>query len=182
MVSFGGAPNDYLHIHKFLDSSKFYCFHVKHRALLHNTFGMELCTRLFGDTIENSDGEPIVVRDIAAQHLKEDLSGWVPTLYNWFKDQEAVGDAITTIPESDDAQLQEFIHLPYLQSGLKTSYLITCTDFGVDLAKVLLGVEKAKILRALIPPEQNIQNLLQLLRFTDPWQYTPKMSELEKLK
>jgi len=49
---FGGKPEDYYEIHKFMDSSKLFYFHVKHRMLLHNTFGIEICIRLFGDYIQ----------------------------------------------------------------------------------------------------------------------------------
>jgi len=39
---FGGEAIDYVEVHKFIDSSKFFCYHVKHRVLLHNLFGIEV--------------------------------------------------------------------------------------------------------------------------------------------
>ncbi len=54
---FGGKPEDYTHIHRFIDSSKYFYYHVKHRMLLHNLYGVELCTELFGEFVVNSKGK-----------------------------------------------------------------------------------------------------------------------------
>ncbi|MEL6972750.1 MAG: hypothetical protein AAFZ63_17895 [Bacteroidota bacterium] len=51
---FGGAPEDYLSIHKFLDSSKLFYHHAKHRLLLHHLFGVELTIQKFGDLIHTT--------------------------------------------------------------------------------------------------------------------------------
>ncbi len=80
---FGGIPEDYIKIHNWFDSTKAAYAHVRHRAILHNTFGIFLAEQLFGLTIINSDGKEIPVRIIAEQHVKEDL-GFIPTLENWF--------------------------------------------------------------------------------------------------
>ena|SRR5687767_3010002 len=82
---FNGAPEDYLSIHKFLDISKLFYFDIRHRILLHHTYGIDLCIRQFGEMIVNADNQKVLVRDIAAEHCKEDLMGIVPTLNNWFK-------------------------------------------------------------------------------------------------
>ncbi|MBC9908934.1 DUF6915 family protein [Chitinophaga varians] len=82
---FDGEAADYLHIHKFLDSSKLFYFNLRHRILLHHTYGIDLCTKKFGETLVNSSNQTILVRDIAAEHCKEDLLGVVPTLNQWFK-------------------------------------------------------------------------------------------------
>jgi hypothetical protein len=46
---------------------------------LHNAFGMLLAEQVFGAAIMNSAGRRVFVRDIAAQHILEDL-GFIPTL------------------------------------------------------------------------------------------------------
>ena len=46
---FGGDKDDYLEVHRFIDSSKYFYHHAKHRLLLHNLFGVELCVELFED-------------------------------------------------------------------------------------------------------------------------------------
>lgn len=79
----GGEVKDYIEIHKFLDSAKAHLPDVTHRAVLHNTFGIFLAERIFGDSITNSDGKEIAVRDIAENHVLEDC-GFIPTLQDWF--------------------------------------------------------------------------------------------------
>ena len=76
---FGGSPEDYLPLHSFLDSTKFHCEDSRHRAILHNTFGVGLCEQLFGVTIGNSDGNHIPTRELARRHIREDC-GLVPSL------------------------------------------------------------------------------------------------------
>jgi len=56
---FGGLPKDYLAIHDFIDSSKVCYPDMKHRAILHSSFGCFLVEQMFGTTIINSDGKEI---------------------------------------------------------------------------------------------------------------------------
>lgn len=76
---FGGEVEDYLSIHEFLDSSKFHVPNYSHRAILHNSFGMQLAEQVFGSVVTNSEGKTIGVREIARRHIIEDC-GKVPTL------------------------------------------------------------------------------------------------------
>lgn len=82
---FGGKVHDYLEIHDFLDSSKQTYADFRHRALLHNTFGIFICEKIFGHTITNSDGKQIPVRVIAEQHVREDHNGKIPTPQEWLQ-------------------------------------------------------------------------------------------------
>lgn len=76
---FGGTPDDYIPIHKFLDQSKLYIADWRHRALLHTTFGISLCEQMFGDFYTRpSDGEKVCTRTVATIHIQEDL-GCIPT-------------------------------------------------------------------------------------------------------
>lgn len=51
---FGGKSEDYVAIHEFLDSSKSYIPDVRHRALTHNSFFIEvIIPRIFGKTIQS---------------------------------------------------------------------------------------------------------------------------------
>lgn len=74
----GGTPEDYLPIHDFLDSSKAFVPDMRHRMLLHSSFGIYLAERVFGHYIENSEGKKVQVRDIAEQHVIDDM-GCIPT-------------------------------------------------------------------------------------------------------
>lgn len=78
----GGVPEDYLPIHDFMDSSKACLADVRHRALLHSTFGCFIVEQVFGHNIVNSDGKSVSVRDIAENHVLEDL-GKIPTVEQW---------------------------------------------------------------------------------------------------
>ncbi len=79
MKRWGGKPEDYLPIHDFFDSSKAHVADMRHRMILHNTFGIFLAERLFGTYITNSDGKKIQVRDVGERHVLEDL-GTIPSL------------------------------------------------------------------------------------------------------
>lgn len=81
---FGGKPEDYQEIHDFFDWSKIAYAHMKHRAILHNSFGIFLCEKIFGTTITNSDGKEVSVRDVAEQHVIDDL-GRIPTVQDWLE-------------------------------------------------------------------------------------------------
>ncbi|MCB0630374.1 MAG: hypothetical protein R2824_19645 [Saprospiraceae bacterium] len=179
---FGGQPEVYYHVHKFLDASKLFYFHIKHRILLHNTFGIELCTRLFGDCIELENGQKILVRDIAAEHIKEDLSGKIPTIFDWLGKNAELEKQQLLLPKIDDEEISLFMEQPFLQSGLTASRIITYSDFGIYLIQELFGPEKAAMVRAKIPPEQNVANYLRHYKFTQKWQFSPDMSQLNLLQ
>lgn len=71
---FGGAIEDYLPIHEFIDSSKSVIADNRHRALTHNSwFISTVIPRVFGEVFKRpSDGITISSRDIAEQHVLED--------------------------------------------------------------------------------------------------------------
>ena len=173
---FGGNPDDYFSIHNFIDCSKLFIFHTKHRILLHNLYGIELCILRYGHYIINSDNKTILVRDIAAEHCKEDLSGYVPTLNDWFINFKLPKNFV--VPELEDSELKDFIYKPFLRSTCKSSLIITCSDFGIYLVEKIFGVDKALHFATLIPSEQMINNLLQGYRFEHKWQIFPDRNEL----
>lgn len=79
---FGGVPEDYMKIHELMDHSKSALADVRHRALFHSAYGIYIVQEIFGQTATNSDGKVYSVRDIAEQHVMEDL-GFIPTLEQW---------------------------------------------------------------------------------------------------
>ena len=80
----GGKVEDYLPIHDFLDSTKSAHADMRHRAILHNAFGIFLVEKVFGTYIVNSDGVKVQTRDIAEDHVIEDL-GKIPSVGDWVK-------------------------------------------------------------------------------------------------
>jgi hypothetical protein len=81
---YGGEINDYIAIHRWFDSTKGNMPVFKHRAILHNSFGMLLAEQVFGDYVTNSEGKMVEVRQIAYDHIYEDC-GFVPTIEDWLK-------------------------------------------------------------------------------------------------
>ena len=81
---FGGEEDDYLKIHQWFDESKTHYADIRHRALRHHTQGIAECEEKFGVNIYNSNGNKVIVKSIAEQHIREDL-GFIPTLQDWFK-------------------------------------------------------------------------------------------------
>jgi len=81
----GGSPEDYLHIHDWFDQTKAHFPDMRHRAILHSSFGIFLCESQFGTFITNESGKAVQVRDIAEHHVIEDL-GFIPTIQDYLKD------------------------------------------------------------------------------------------------
>lgn len=77
-----GKPEDYQKIHDFIDSSKAHFPDMRHRAILHSSFGIYICEQVFGTNITNSDDRLVSVRDIAEQHIIDDM-GRIPTVQDY---------------------------------------------------------------------------------------------------
>lgn len=77
----GGNVEDYLAIHKLLDSPKATMNNNTSRMLTHNTwFAYEVIPLIFGYNIINSDGKSVDVVDIAMLHIAEDFRHkFIPT-------------------------------------------------------------------------------------------------------
>lgn len=95
---YGGKPEDYIYIDNFLDSSKVAHGTMKHRAIYHHTVGCFLVEQLFGVECLNSAGKSYSPRQIAEDHIIQDL-GWLPSLDDWMKEMEIkawMGNPITS--------------------------------------------------------------------------------------
>lgn len=84
----GGRAEDYLEVHQWLDASKEHFADFRHRALRHHSQGIAWAEEVFGATInvllESNCINPVPVRWVAEQHIKEDL-GRIPTLADWLR-------------------------------------------------------------------------------------------------
>lgn len=76
----GGKWEDYIDIHEFFDQTKAHVPDMRHRAILHNAFGIFLCSQVFGEVRVNSAGREYSVRDIGEDHVIDDL-GTIPTIH-----------------------------------------------------------------------------------------------------
>lgn len=76
---YGGTSEDYADIDDFIDSSKVAVPDVRHRAILHSAFGCFIVEQMFGRTRVNSEGKTYSPRDVAEDHIIQDL-GFLPTM------------------------------------------------------------------------------------------------------
>lgn len=83
----GGVIEDYLEIHDFIDSSKVAVPDMRHRAMLHSAWGVYVVEKVFGTTITNSEGRKVSVRDLAEEHVIQDL-GFIPTMQDYLENME----------------------------------------------------------------------------------------------
>ena len=83
-AKFGGQPQDYTCVHKYLDRYKASMGDFRHRAMTHHSEGIWQAISHFGDTITISTGASIPVKAICERHIIEDL-GKIPTLADWLR-------------------------------------------------------------------------------------------------
>lgn len=103
---FGGKPEDYQAIHDFMDESKAHLADARHRMFLHNSFGIYLAERVCGEIVDNkrmpyittSDGRKVQVRDVAEQHVLDDL-GYIPSLYECVEGIPIPGEVAAINPQ-----------------------------------------------------------------------------------
>lgn len=81
---YGGVPEDYLEIHDMMDFSKAGHASVRHRSMFHHAQGIFVMEKIFGHNITNSDGKLVSVRDVAEDHVLEDL-GVIPSFDDYMK-------------------------------------------------------------------------------------------------
>jgi hypothetical protein len=80
----GGVADDYLPVHTWIDSSKISVADFRHRALFHHAHGCFLAECIFGPVLTNSAGRFVPIRQIAEQHIIEDL-GRIPSFADWVR-------------------------------------------------------------------------------------------------
>ena len=80
----GGKWEDYIELHDFMDSSKSAHASMLHRAIFHSAFGIYIVEKVYGTAITNSEGKLVSTRDLAEDHVLEDL-GFIPSLDHWLK-------------------------------------------------------------------------------------------------
>lgn len=80
----GGKVEDYQEIHDFIDSTKAFVPDMRHRAMLHNAWGIYITERIFGPSFKNSEGRIVHTRDVAEQHVIDDM-GTIPTLQDYLQ-------------------------------------------------------------------------------------------------
>ena len=89
----GGKEEDYLPIHKLLDSPKETMNNNTSRCLTHNTwFAYHIVPLIFGYNIVNSDGKSVDTVDVAMLHIAEDFRmKFVPTPQDYLQHMTVQG-------------------------------------------------------------------------------------------
>lgn len=84
---YGGVMEDYMPIHEFMDCSKQIIADVRHRLFFHSAFGIYIVEKVFGPLITLANGKQVSVRDIAEDHVIQDM-GRIPAASEWFDAME----------------------------------------------------------------------------------------------
>lgn len=82
VTKYGGEIDDYLPMHEWMDQTKAHVPDMRHRAILHSSFGIYLLADRFGDYFCNSDERLISTRDIGEEHVIQDLD-FIPTIQDY---------------------------------------------------------------------------------------------------
>lgn len=128
----GGHWEDYIDIHEFFDNTKAHVADMRHRAILHNAWGIYMAQLVFGKVRVNSVGREYSVRDIAEDHVLEDL-GTIPTLnevincidtkhLKWLGGKPANKRIVYRMVKTEDGSEREEV---IVQNG-------ACTDCGME--------------------------------------------------
>ncbi|MCP9768984.1 hypothetical protein EGI22_13775 [Lacihabitans sp. LS3-19] len=134
----GGTVNDYLPIHSFIDSTKELCSDNRHR-ILHTLWGVRrVIIPIFGETLKNSDGKIINVKDLCEQdHILPDYSNnFIPTL-NDFSLQLSENLDFSLIEEiinleDYDPDMKELLLSPLAITGSKKSLFFTHNSWFIN--------------------------------------------------
>ncbi len=79
---FGGDAQDYLEVHRLMDSSKASFCDYRHRIMWHHQEGAEWVADRLGATLI-ANGVLQSTRLVAEQHILEDCGGTIPTIQDW---------------------------------------------------------------------------------------------------
>ena len=76
---FGGKPEDYIHLHEWMDETKGWLGDSLHRMYRHHSEGIFEMQERFGTEFKNSDGKTVYTRYVGEQHVKEDCNNYIPS-------------------------------------------------------------------------------------------------------
>jgi len=128
----GGAFEDYLPIHEFIDSTKVLCADNRHRVL-HTHWAIDhIVLPLFGRTFVNSEGHEVIVKELVEQdHILPDYRyQFIPTLGDF------VSSMNTEITPNLSARIERF-HTRYCHSDISQILLSPLAATG-QLASLLI--------------------------------------------
>lgn len=148
----GGEIGDYLTLHEWFDSSKAAWADMRHRAILHSSWGVAQFLRIFGETLTRSSDRVVLPSEILAiQHMEEDL-GRQATPADWLSQIDATDGPGRSLAiqchvsatrlggePSDYRPIHEWMHSPMTAWDDPRALRITHNSFGIFLAEEVLG-------------------------------------------
>lgn len=138
----GGQESDYFAIHAFIDHTKGLCADMRHRVL-HNTWAViNVVVPVFGETIVNSDGKEVDVKDLCERdHLLVDYHNkFIPSLSDFAEtidDDLLPGDFRKSVDQlharfSSNDPVSKLMLSPLSHTGRFKSLLITHNSWFVN--------------------------------------------------
>lgn len=152
-LTHGGEPDEYLPLHQFFDQSKGAWAESRHRAVLHSIdWGAERAEARFGALWVTSGGRAVPVRELARQHVLEDL-GFAAALSDWLRLAPPLTDRALSLDQhcrlsarrfggtpEDYETLHRWMDRPRAFWDDPRADAATHTAFGIFLAEAELGV------------------------------------------
>lgn len=80
---FGGKPEDYVHLHEWMDEPKGWIGNTLFRMFRHHSEGIFEMEKRFGTEFKNSEGKTVYTRYVGEQHVLEDCFGYIPSAKEW---------------------------------------------------------------------------------------------------
>jgi len=131
-------PEDSIHVHTYMDSSKMICGDNRHRVFFHNSYFPYISHHFFGYTIKNKFDKEISIKDITEQsHIFADFNKrFIPTIADYFEDFKTVGDEEELIEKfysrycnEFTEEQKEFLKFPLKATGKIHSLLLTHNQY-----------------------------------------------------
>jgi len=133
-----GKLEDYLPIHEFMDSTKELCSDNRHR-ILHTIWGIKrIVIPIFGNTIVNSNGREINVKDLCEQdHILPDYSNkFIPTINDFISALNPIPDLKQKIQTTDysnlSPEMKSLMLSPLAASGTINSLILTHNSWFIN--------------------------------------------------
>lgn len=82
---YGGSPNDYLYVHRYMDQCREHLGDIRHRLITHNTWFIVIAEHILGPEIKLSNGATVRTMTVLEDHVREDMGGRLPTLEENFR-------------------------------------------------------------------------------------------------
>jgi hypothetical protein len=149
----GGKPEDYLEIHRLIDSTKVLCSDNRHRIFHTHWAVKEVVVPIFGETFINQAGNSVDVKALCEKdHLLVDYNHrFIPTLADFV-------NAMDDIPMAGLAKRLETFHVEFVKNSEFSTFLLSPLAVTGKL-KSLLITHKSWFMNHILPKLGNAQPL-----------------------